>query len=146
VVVLLERPVARFAKTALTKRRDDIADQLAQAEKLQDDAQHLWADYERKFVNAEQEAADILKNSQKQIERNFEEETRKFDNEYLRKSNDAQRIMKSAQDHLLDDINEQASQKAVQTAVRYLKRTLDDKRQTALIDESIDHILQELQH
>lgn len=140
VVVALVKPIGGLLKSMLSKRRDDIADKINQAEKLHDDAQKLLAEYERKFVHVNDEVALVLEKSENQIEHTRQEERRKLNNELNLKSREADGIIASAQMQTLSEINTKTAEKAVQTARRFLAANLTDQERARMIDESIERI------
>lgn len=144
VVVVLAKPVGRLLRSMLLKRRDEIINTIHQAEKLHDESQKLLAEYERKYLNAHAEAEAVLLKSQKEIELTKQEEMQKLDRELTQKRREADGIIASAQLRTMSEINGKAAAKAVQTAQKYLQDTLDQKKQSSLIDQSIENILSAL--
>tara|TARA_B100000315_G_scaffold249276_1_gene280243 strand:- start:5923 stop:6462 length:540 start_codon:yes stop_codon:yes gene_type:complete len=59
-VVLLAKPVWKFATSALDKKIDEIEASIEEATKLREEAQDLLAGYKRKIADAEKEAEDIV--------------------------------------------------------------------------------------
>lgn len=144
VVVVLARPVGGLLKSMLVKRRDEIADRISQAEKLHDDAQKLLADYERKFVHAEEEAGEVLEKSQRQIEQIRRTENHKLEAEMALKRKEAENLITSAQLKTSAEINSQTTQKAVRTAKAFIKNNITSEQQSALIDLSIDNVVRKI--
>ena len=68
VVAALARPIGRTVVALLKKRIARIIARIREASALQEDAQKLLADYEKKFLNAESEAAAILKKAEKEVD------------------------------------------------------------------------------
>lgn len=68
VVAALARPIGRTVVALLKKRIARIIARIREASALQEDAQKLLADYEKKFLNAESEAATILKKAEKEVD------------------------------------------------------------------------------
>lgn len=144
VVVVLAKPVGGLLKSMLVKRRDEIADRISQAEKIHDDAQKLLADYERKYVHAEEEAGELLEKSRRQIEQTRRTENNKLEKELALKRREADNLIVSAQLKTLNEINGKTADKAVRTAMAFIKDNLTPDRQSALIDESISNVINKI--
>lgn len=142
VIVALAKPVSRLLRNMLLKRRDAIIDRISQAEKLHDDAQKLLAEYERKYINADQEADEIVQKSKKQTALYRTEEIQKLNAELNLKKREADGAIASAQMQTINEINAKAADKAVKAAKKYILDHLDKKQQNKLIDNSIEHIIE----
>lgn len=70
VVYLLSKPIYKAVKEMINVRIKRIKDELQYAEELKMDAQKLYAEYERKYLNTEQEVAEIIANEKAIIEEN----------------------------------------------------------------------------
>lgn len=67
VVAALARPIGRTVVALLKNASPASLHASGEASALQEDAQKLLADYEKKFLNAESEAAAILKKPKKKL-------------------------------------------------------------------------------
>lgn len=137
VVVLLARPVGRLLNVMLNKRIDGIANRITEVQKLNEDAQKLLAEYEKKYLNAEKEARNILKKSEREIEFLKDERLKKLENEMSIKQKEAESRIKAAQDEALREITNLTSDLTIAALKKALEQNLSDKTQDQLIDESI---------
>lgn len=137
VVVLLARPVGRLLNVMLNKRIDGIANRITEVQKLNEDAQKLLAEYEKKYLNAEKEARNILKKSEREIEFLKNERLKKLENEMSIKQKEAESRIKAAQDEALREITELTSDLTIAALKKALEQNLSEKTQDQLIDESI---------
>lgn len=144
VVVALAKPISRLLKGMLTKRRDEISERINQAEKLHDDAQKLLAEYERKYVHAEEEADIVLQKANRQIENVRTEELKKLESELKQKQKDADGIISSVKAKTEAEINSKTAKQAIKTAYLYLKENISPEQHAKLIDESIKNITEKL--
>lgn len=140
VVVFLAKPVSKAAKNFLIKRREKIIDKINQAEKFRDDAQILLAQYERKFLHAKDEAAEILLKSQKEIELYQKEELSKLEAELRHRQAEVDAGIQSAAEKARKEINSVASHTTVAMVKSYLEKILDSSKQSSLIDHSLENI------
>ena len=140
VVLMLARPVGRIVNAMLNKRIEAIADRITEAQKLNEDAQKLLAEYEKKFLNAEKEAKNILRKSEREIELLKDERLKKLEAEMNMKQKEAEQRIKTAQESAVKEITALASEMTIKALKEVLAKSLDKKSQTKLIDESIKTI------
>ena len=140
VVLCLAKPVGKIVHAMLTKRIDNITNRIHEAANLQDDAQKLLSEYEKKFKNAQAEADAILEKSQKEIEFLKKENMAKLEKEMKIKEKEAADRLESSKEKATQEITALASNltiKAIKTAVT---AKLDEKTKDRLIDDSINLI------
>lgn len=140
VVLMLARPIGRIVNAMLNKRIEAIADRITEAQKLNEDAQKLLAEYEKKFLNAEKEAKNILRKSEREIELLKDERLKKLEAEMNMKQKEAEQRIKTAQESAVKEITALASEMTIKALKEVLAKSLDKKSQTKLIDESIKTI------
>ena len=140
VVVLLARPVGRIAKQMLQNRVDGIIKQINDAADLKDDAQKLLADYERKFLNADVEADEILQKSSREIELLKKESLEKLKFEMSLKEKEAEERLKASQVEVMNEIVNMTSEVTIAALKNALTENLNEKMQDELIEKSINSI------
>ena len=138
VVILLARPVSRMVRTMLEKQIDGIARQINDAQKLKDDAQKLWVEYEKKFLNAPNEAYEILKKSENEMEQLKDERIRRLEEEIKARENDAQNRIATAEQEAVREIRICGSELSIRAVKKILAEKLDETAQDQLIDRSIE--------
>lgn len=138
VVILLARPVSRMVRTMLEKRIDGIARRINDAQKLKDDAQKLWIEYEKKFLNAPNEAYEILKKSENEMEQLKDERIRRLEEEIKARENDAQNRIATAEQEAVREIRICGSELSIRAVKKILAEKLDETAQDQLIDRSIE--------
>lgn len=140
VVLMLARPIGRILNLMLNKRIEAIADRITEAQKLNEDAQKLLAEYEKKYLNAEKEAKNILRKSEREIEMLKDERLKKLEAEMNMKQKEAEQRIKTAQESAVKEITALASEMTIKALKEVLTKSLDKKSQDKLIDESIKTI------
>ncbi len=140
VVVLLARPIGKAAKKMLQNRVDNIVNKINDAANLKDDAQKLLAEYERKFVHADEEAQEILQKSAKEIELLKKESLEKLKLEMSAKEKEAEERLKASQTEVMNEIVTMTSEVTFKTLKQVLAEKLNDKMQDELIEKSINSI------
>ena len=140
VVLMLARPIGRILNLMLNKRIEAIADRITEAQKLNEDAQKLLAEYEKKYLNAEKEAKNILRKSEREIELIKDERLKKLEAEMDMKQKEAEQRIKTAQESAVKEVTALASEMTIKALKEVLAKSLDKKSQDKLIDESIKTI------
>ena len=144
VVVALAKPVGTILKNMLIKRRDNIIARIEEAQKLRDDAQLLLADYEKRYVNAQDEADSILSAAHTAVLQNKRNLTNSLNAELKKRTIEAEQNMNFVLEKAQDEIYAAIGQKASAMAETYILNSLDQKKHTVLIDSSIQNILKHL--
>ncbi len=121
----------------LQKRERAIADQIAQAERNNQDAQKLLADYREKLAGSEQEVQRMIDKAKRDAEeagRQIVEEARKdAETEHQR----AVREIESATAAALKELSERSASLAVDLAGRIVRAELKPADHAALIEETV---------
>lgn len=137
VVVSLARPIGKIVHSLLRKRIQGIIRRIDEASKLQDEAQILLADYERKFLGAKDEADAILKKAQNEVEYYKRETLSRLEQEMKQKEKDAEDRLNSAKDKAAQEISALASSLTIKAVKAAVTKHLDSKAQDKLINDSI---------
>lgn len=140
VVCLLFKPLSKFAKNALQARVDRIIKNINDAANLKDDAQKLLADYERKFLNVDDEVQAILLKSQKEIEDFKQESLKKLEFEMKLREREVEERLNAAQHEAVQQIVVGATDVTMKTIKQILAQNLNAKNQDLLIEKSINSI------
>ncbi len=137
VIVFLARPVGKLIHSMLSKRIDNITHRIHEAANLQDDAQKMLAEYEKKFKNAQAEADAILAKSKKEIEFLKKENISKLEKDMKSKEKDAKERLEGAKIKASQEIANIASDLTIKSLKATLASKLDDKAKDKLINDSI---------
>jgi F-type H+-transporting ATPase subunit b len=137
VGVLVYVGVHRKALEALDARRTRIKLDLDEARRLKEEAQALLAQYQRKQVEAEQEAAAIIAGARAEAERLAVEAGTKMEEFVARRTHMAETKIAQAEQQALADVRAAAADAAVSAAERILRRTVKGDVANSLIEKSI---------
>lgn len=140
VILVLAKPVGKLLKAMLEKRIEGILNRITEAANLKDDAQKLLVEYERKFINAETEAGNILRKSEKEIELLRKESLDKLKNEMAAKEKEAENRLTAAQSEAQNEIAKLTSELTIKAVKAAIAEKLNNKAQDDLIDQSIKAI------
>lgn len=137
VVAALARPIGRTVVALLKKRIARIIARIREASALQEDAQKLLTDYEKKFLNAESEAAAILKKAEKEVDYFKTESLSKLEQDMRQKEKDAEDRLTSAKEKASQEIASLTSELTIKAVKKAVAKHLDKAAQSKLIDNSI---------
>ncbi len=140
VILGLGRPIGKAVKSLLQKRVDDIIKRITDAANLKDDAQKLLVEYERKFINAEVEANEILVKNKREVELFKKESLDKLKADMANKEKEADERLKAAQNEAMSEISGLSVEMTIKAVKDAIINKLDNKAQDELIDNSINMI------
>jgi F-type H+-transporting ATPase subunit b len=141
VFVLLLAVLWKFAwgpiVAGLQKREDAIAHNIAEAQRQNDEAKQLLADYEAKLATAADQVRGMLEEARREAEQTKQsiiaEAKSGAENERLRGLRD----IESATDAALQSLAERSAQLAVELAGKIVHSSLNAKDHTKLIQEAV---------
>jgi F-type H+-transporting ATPase subunit b len=121
----------------LDERADKIGKELAEAKKLREEAQALLAEYQRKRVEAEKDAANII--AQAKVEaQSYSIETRKKLVETIeRRTKQAAQKISQAEAAAVKEVRTVATEAAIAAASRLVGEAVHGAKGAKLVDESI---------
>ncbi|MCI7420627.1 MAG: ATP synthase F0 subunit B [Alphaproteobacteria bacterium] len=136
-IVVLAKPAYRFLKSAMRGKIESVKNQIADAEKLRDDAQELLAQYERKFAATESEVAEILKQAEKNIANQKKNDLATLKENTAVKEKEIKRRILSSTENAMAEINQSVARSSVEVAKKAILAHISKANKSALIDEAI---------
>ena len=136
-IVVLAKPAYRFLKSAMRGKIESVKNQIADAEKLRDDAQELLAQYERKFAATESEVAEILKQAEKNIANQKKNDLATLKENTAVKEKEIKRRILSSTENVMAEINQSVARSSVEVAKKAILAHLSKANKSTLIDEAI---------
>lgn len=136
-IVVLAKPAYRFLKSAMRGKIESVKNQIADAEKLRDDAQELLAQYERKFAVTESEVAEILKQAEKNIANQKKNDLATLKENTAVKEKEIKRRILSSTENAMAEINQSVARSSVEVAKKAILAHISKANKSTLIDEAI---------
>lgn len=136
-IVALAKPAYRFLKSAMRGKIESVKNQIADAEKLRDDAQELLAQYERKFAATESEVAEILKQAEKNIANQKKNDLAQLKENTAVKEKEIKRRILSSTENVMAEINQSVARSSVEVAKKAILAHISKANKSTLIDEAI---------
>lgn len=143
-VALAAKKVSGAVTKGLDERTAKIRAELAEAERLRDEAATLLADYQRKQRDAMQDAAAILATAREEAARFRTEAAASLEASLKRRERAAIESIAQAEAHAVKELRNQAVEIAIAAARQALTQTLDPARSGALIDQALGELEQKL--
>ncbi|MGQ0484442.1 MAG: F0F1 ATP synthase subunit B family protein [Hyphomicrobiales bacterium] len=137
VGLLVYLKVPAMLARMLDERSAKIARELAEARKLREEAQSLLASYQKKRVEAEKDAADIIDQARKEAEAYSAEAGRKLAETLERRTRQAEQKIAQAEAQAIKEVRTVATDIAVAAAGRLLGEAVKGGKGDGLIAESI---------
>jgi F-type H+-transporting ATPase subunit b len=138
--IIVYMKVPGMISKALDDRAGAIANQLAEAKNLREEAQKLLSEYQQKRADAEKEAADIVA-AAKRDAANIAEEARTKTDEYVkRREAMASQKIAQAESDAINEVKNKAVEIAIAASSRLMSGRMDEKAAGAMFKSSLDEI------
>ena len=145
VGVLVMAGVHKFAWKALGDAGEKVRAQLAEADELRAEAQHLLDNIKVEREAAEKHAVEMLANAEEQAKRLQVEANAKLAEQIERRGQLAERRIATAEAQATADVKAAAADLAAQMAERILSQRLAGAKTDPLIDSAISQMAGKLQ-
>jgi len=139
-IVALFKPVKKMLLTKLDGRSETVRDELEEAQRLREDAQHTLAEYQRKQRDALKEAENIITEAQNEALRIKEAADLRTEELLKRREQQALDMIASAEAQALADVRSLASDIAIQATQQILKEAADTNDGISIIDKAIQDL------
>jgi F-type H+-transporting ATPase subunit b len=121
----------------LDERADKISKELAEARKLREEAQALLAEYQKKRVEAEKDAANIVAQAKIEAQAYSVETRKKLAETIERRTKQAAQKIAQAEAAAIKEVRSTATEAAIAAASKLVGEAVQGAKGTKLIDESI---------
>lgn len=132
--------VAGPAARSLDRRAERIREELDEAQRLREEAQHLLAEYKRKQRDAEQEAEDLLAHAREEAERLKRQGEQNLEASLARREQQAKDRIEQAEQQAVAQVRALAADLAIAATRDLLVQSVDKKTANALVDDAIQAI------
>ncbi|HEY8564159.1 MAG TPA: ATP F0F1 synthase subunit B [Beijerinckiaceae bacterium] len=143
--VLAYYGVPRTLMSSLDDRSKRIADELAEARRLREEAQNLLKEYEAKRAAAEREAADIVSSARDDAERLARETQEKMADFVRRRTSAAEAKIAQAEAQAAAEVRAAAVEAAVKASEQVLRGQVSGAAGEELLSRSLGEIRSRMQ-
>ena len=124
----------------LDARADEIRNELAEAKRLREEAQHLLAEYQRKRKDAEAEAASIVASAEREASALTAEAKQKTEEYVARRTALSEQKIKQAEADAINAVRAAAVDLAVAAAEKVIASKADAATGKALFDNAVSEV------
>ena len=125
---------------SLDDRADQIRNELAEAKRLREEAQHLLAEYQRKRKEAEAEAAHIVAAAEREAEMLTTEAKKKTEEFVANRTTLSEQKIKQAEADAMKAVRSAAVDLAIAAAETVLAKQADGKVQSELFGNAVGQV------
>jgi F-type H+-transporting ATPase subunit b len=143
--ILFYYGVPKNLMSSLDTRSKRIADELAEARRLREDAQRLLKEYESKRQAAEQEAADIVSTARDEAERLAREAQEKMADFVKRRTATAEAKIAQAEAQASAEVRAAAVDAAIKASERVLRDEITGATAASFVTQSLNDVRRKLQ-
>jgi len=145
VVVSFAKPIAKILKKVTSERAQKISDKIDEARRLKDEASELLAEYERKFKDADAEAAAIVAKAKENAARFKKEAEEAMKLALAKKEEQAFDKIKSAEIGASEEIRTRVIEVSTMTTVEVISGALKNKVTAEMLAASLKELPSSLQ-
>ena len=142
--VLVYFKVPPLVTKQLDARADKIRAELDEAKKLREDAQMLFADFQRRQHDALQTADDIVARAKEDAEILRKESIKELEASLARRQELAEAKIRQAEEKAVAEVQNMAVDVAIAAAAKLMQSGLKDNQSDALVDQSIKDLAKQL--
>lgn len=139
-VLLAYLKVPGMIGRALDERAQKIGDELAEAKRLREEAQHVLAEYQRKRKEAEAEAAGIIAAAEREAAALTAEAKQKTEEFVARRNALSEQKIKQAESEAVNAVRAAAVDLAVAAAEKVLTKKANEAVQQKLFSSSVGEV------
>lgn len=136
---IMSKSAAPKIADVLKKRQDTIADDLAEAEKLQAKAEEARIAYEKAQSDARNNAAAVVLNKREELKAEAEATNQKLSEDIAAKAEEAQKRIDAAKEKALSEVRDVASEVCVEIVSQISGLKLDKKDVSKAVDAKTDN-------
>lgn len=129
----------------LDSRGKRIANELAEAKRLREDAEKLLKEFESKRAAAEREAAEIVSNAKEEAERMAREAQEKMADFVTRRTASAEAKIAQAEAQAAAEVRAAAIDAAVKASERVLRQEITGNTAASLVSQGLNDVRSKLQ-
>ncbi|MFO0990620.1 MAG: ATP F0F1 synthase subunit B [Hyphomicrobiales bacterium] len=144
IAVLVYLKVPAKVTAMLDDRASKISSELAEAKRLREDAQALLAEYQKKRVDAERDAVNIIEQAKREAEAFAHEARAKLSETLDRRSRQAEQKIAQAEAQAVKEVRNIATDLAVAAAGHLIGDSAKGQTGTRLVEDAISQVKSKL--
>ena len=138
--VLVYFKIPQKIKETLEQKILNIKNQIAEAEKLKEDAKNILTEHEKKISNSKNEVMEMINKANEEAEKNMIRTNNEFHNFMENRKKNAEERIRQLKSQAVKDIKNASVKIAIESVEKLIKNSLDksklDKIYTSSIEET----------
>ena len=116
----------------------NISDQIAEAEKLKEDAKNILIEQEKKISNSKNEVKEMIDKANEEAEKNVIRTNNEFHNLMENRKKNAEERIKQLKNQAMKDIKNASVKIAIESVEKLIKNSLDKSKLDKIYSSSIE--------
>ena len=136
--ILIYFKIPQKIKVFLEQNILNIKNQIAEAEKLKDDAKNILAEHERKISNSKSEVKEMINQANEEAEKNVIKTNEVFHNFMENRKKNAEERIRQLKNQAEKDIKNASVKIAIESVEKLIKNSLDKSKLDKIYNSSIE--------
>ena len=136
--ILIYFKIPQKIKVFLEQNILNIKNQIAEAEKLKDDAKNILAEHERKISNSKSEVKEMINQANEEAEKNVIKTNEVFHNFMENRKKNAEERIRQLKNQAEKDIKNASVKIAIESVEKLIKNSIDKSKLDKIYSSSIE--------
>ena len=136
--VLVYFKIPQKIKETLEQKILNIKNQIAEAEKLKEDAKNILTEHEKKISNSKNEVMEMINKANEEAEKNMIRTNNEFHNFMENRKKNAEERIKQLKSQAVKDIKNASVKIAIESVEKLIKNSLDKSKLDKIYSYSIE--------
>ena len=136
--ILIYFKIPQKIKGSLEQNILNIKNEIAEAEKLKEDAKNILAEHERKISNSKNEVKEMINQANEEAEKNIIKTNEVFHNFMENRKNNAEERIRQLKNQAEKDIKNASVKIAIESVEKLIKNSLDKSKLDKIYSSSIE--------
>ena len=138
IVILIFFKIPQKVKSLLEENILSIKNQIAEAEKLKEDAKNILTDHEKKISNSKKEVKSMVSKANEEAEKNIIQKNDEFHKIMENRKKNAEEKIKQLKNQAMKDIRNASVKIAIKSVEKLLKNSLDKSKLDKIYASSVE--------
>ena len=136
--ILIYFKLPQKIKETLEQNISNIKNQIAEAEKLKEDAKNILTEHEKKISNSKNEVMEMINRANEEAEKNVIRTNSEFHNLMENRKKNAEERIRQLKNQAVKDIKNASVKIAIESVEKLIKNSLDKSKLDKIYNSSIE--------
>ena len=136
--ILIYFKIPQKIKETLEQNISNIKNQIAEAEKLKEDAKNILTEHEKKISNSKNEVMEMINRANEEAEKNVIKTNNEFHNFMENRKKNAEERIRQLKSQAVKDIKNASVKIAIESVEKLIKNSLDKSKLDKIYASSIE--------